>query len=474
MFARASGWYRAYHEIWRSGKFAEELQRLHKVYGPVVRIGPNDVHFSSPEAYEAIYNARSKVIKDPWLYKCFSEDESLFGYTDPVAAKVRRHQLAPFFSRQNILSLQDMITEKVDLLCEKLNHSIVEGTSGAVVDVGSAIKSMAMDAVMSVCLGESLNTLEDPKFRHPVIEFMEQSLPLLWVFKHIPIIRVMMLSIPDGVSARMGTHGILLLKKKLDAFLAGLEDLDATQNTRKHGFNTDFGSKEIIFHRLLDDNNKPVAHYGSLFDEAQALFVAGSDTVGNTLSLSIFHILSNEEVYSNLCKELKEAWPSGDLKNISTRPRWENFEKLPYLTAVIKEALRLSHGIVSPLSRIVPAQGLTVDGIFMPPATVISGSAPFVHLNERLFPDPRTFKPERWLSQESKGLEKYIVAFSRGPRSCIGINLAWCEMYLTLALLFRKFDLELFETSAKDIEYKDYFVPSFYGRIRATIKQRCD
>ena len=171
------------------------------------------VHFGSPEAYGTIYNARSKVTKDPWLYKCFSEDESSFGYTDPVAAKIRRQQMAPFFSRKNILSLQGMIAEKVDLLCEKLNHAIAGGAKCVVVDIGSAIKSMAMDAVLFVCLGESLDTLEDPNFRHPVVEFMEQTLPLLWVFKHIPIIRIVMLGIPDGISEMMGAHGILLLKK---------------------------------------------------------------------------------------------------------------------------------------------------------------------------------------------------------------------------------------------------------------------
>jgi len=106
-----------------------------------------------------------------------------------------------------------MIAEKVDLLYEKLSNTTVGGTQCAVVDIGSAIKSMAMDAIMSVCLGESLNTLGDPSFCHPVLKFMEQSLPLLWVFKHIPIIRVMMLGIPDGVNEKLGGHGILLLKK---------------------------------------------------------------------------------------------------------------------------------------------------------------------------------------------------------------------------------------------------------------------
>jgi cytochrome P450 len=45
----------------------------------------------------------------------------------------------------------------------------------------------------------------------------------------------------------------------------------------------------------------------------------------------------------------------------------------------------------------------------------------FVHWNEEVFPDHRTFRPERWLEND-KDLDTYLVAFSKGPRSCLGIK----------------------------------------------------
>lgn len=70
-----------------------------------------------------------------------------------------------------------------------------------------------MDVIMSFCFGESLNTLFHETFRHPVIQFLEETLPLLWVFKHFPVIQTLMLATPEWVSERMGAHGIVLLKR---------------------------------------------------------------------------------------------------------------------------------------------------------------------------------------------------------------------------------------------------------------------
>ena len=62
---------------------------------------------------------------------------------------------------------------------------------------------------------------------------------------------------------------------------------------------------------------------------------------------------------------------------------------------------------------------------FLPEArkqTVVSQSALFVSLSEEIFARPREFLPDRWLQPESKALENWLVAFSKGPRSCLGIK----------------------------------------------------
>ena len=64
-----------------------------------------------------------------------------------------------------------------------------------------------------------------------------------------------------------------------------------------------------------------------------------------------------------------------------------------------------------------------------------------------------------------------MLAFSRGPRSCIGINLAYAELYLNLGYLVRKFDLSAFEMTEKDMEWKDNFVVTTKGHLRVKVRR---
>jgi cytochrome P450 len=97
-----------------------------------------------------------------------------------------------------------------------------------------------------------------------------------------------------------------------------------------------------------------------------------------------------------------------------------------------------------------------------------------MHTNERVFPEPFTFNPERWLN--NKGLEKYLVSFTKGSRQCIGINLAHCEIYLTMAMLFRRWDMELYDVGDEDIVIAhDYFIgctPLEGRKLKVILKAR--
>lgn len=76
----------------------------------------------------------------------------------------------------------------------------------------------------------------------------------------------------------------------------------------------------------------------------------------------------------------------------------------------------------------------------------------FMHHNESIFPDSYNFLPERWMDLEKrKRLETYMVAFTKGSRQCIGMNLARAEMLLALANVFRDVQFELYETTREDV-----------------------
>jgi cytochrome P450 len=94
-------------------------------------------------------------------------------------------------------------------------------------------------------------------------------------------------------------------------------------------------------------------------------------------------------------------------------------------TAVIKEGLRYSSPAASRTPRLVPSSGVTLpDGRHVPAGTRIGMAIYHIHYNEAIFEDPRRFDPDRWLKapDEVARLSRFMVAFSRGSRSCLGIK----------------------------------------------------
>jgi cytochrome P450 len=134
-----------------------------------------------------------------------------------------------------------------------------------------------------------------------------------------------------------------------------------------------------IYHQLLNkeaNKNGVIPEAASLYEEAQALMFGGTDTTGNALMLGTFHMLENQGLLKRLKEELHIYWPNPD-----KTPRFEDLQKLRFLvrsfaictastdhgqTAVIKESLRISPDVASPLLRIVPAAGATIDGASIP------------------------------------------------------------------------------------------------------------
>ena len=191
-----------------------------------------------------------------------------------------------------------------------------------------------------------------------------------------------------------------------------------------------------------------------LVDEGQTMIAAGQETSSFFLKTTTYHILANEEIHSKLKTELNEAIP-----NSGHIPPLAQLEKLPYLHAVVQEGHRFSHGVVGRLQRISPDKPLQYQDWMIPAGTPVSMTTLIQHQDPGKFPNPKRFDPDRWLNSPEK-LEKYLVPFSKGTRQCLGINLATAEIFLTLATVFRRFDMELYETTARDAEVAhDFFIP---------------
>lgn len=93
--------------------------------------------------------------------------------------------------------------------------------------------------------------------------------------------------------------------------------------------------------------------------------------------------------------------------------------------------------------RLSPRAGTDVAGHWVPQGTEMYVSAWSVTHDENNFHEPFAFKPERWLDPECRDDREASQPFSLGPRGCLGRNFAYVEIYLILAKLHYKYDLEL-------------------------------
>lgn len=297
--------------------------------------------------------------------------------------------------------------------------------------------------------------MDAPDFAAPVVHAMDKSLPTFHLLKQFPLIRKAVFSLPPWLAIKVSptTAGLTHLQKILSG---QVKDVTANSDILEEA------PYPTIYHRLLDpaaQKGNPVPNATSLYEEAQSMMFAGGVTVGDTLMIGHFHILDQPLLYQRLRAEVCAVWP-----NIDSPPNLEVLEALPTLTACIKETLRISPGVCSPLLRVVPPTGGMISGKWIPGGTIVGMSSVFVHKSSIIFANPDSFEPDRWLDKDATNLDRWLVAFSKGPRSCLGVNLAWCELYIAFATMLRLFEMSLDGTTSEDLIWRDCFTPHFYSR----------
>jgi cytochrome P450 len=172
-----------------------------------------------------------------------------------------------------------------------------------------------------------------------------------------------------------------------------------------------------------------------LRDESMTLFLAGHETTALTLSWACYMLSENPAAEARLHEELQ-----GILADRA--PELADFERLPYLRAVVNETLRLY-----PAAYIVARTSVapcTIAGYDFPADTTMIMAQWVMHRDLRYFDDPEVFQPERWLN----GLENRLPAgayfpFGDGPRRCIGQGFALLESALVLATIAQKYRFKL-------------------------------
>ena len=168
-----------------------------------------------------------------------------------------------------------------------------------------------------------------------------------------------------------------------------------------------------------------------LRDELMTLLLAGHIITSSTMTWALYWIHKKPEVLQQLLAELDSLGESPEPTVIS---------RLPYLTAVCNESLRIYPVEILTKGRMVKSP-IEVMGYHLSPGTALYGCIYLLHHRQDLYPEPKQFKPERFLERKFSPYE--FMPFGGGARRCIGEALAQYEMKLVLATLLSHYELEL-------------------------------
>lgn len=188
----------------------------------------------------------------------------------------------------------------------------------------------------------------------------------------------------------------------------------------------DEDNSETLIQTILKSKQLPPSEktFDRVLNEVDAVTSAGIETVGQTLRLTCFHIFDNPEIVQRLREELSDVSKhlGPNAASSDSKAMLSQLEQLPYLTAVIKEGLRMSPGVGTRTARIAPDRKIQYGSYSIPAGTPVSMTVLLMHYDEKQYPDPHTFNPDRWLGSEAGKGEKVFAPFSRGTRMCVGMQ----------------------------------------------------
>ena len=245
--AALTQWYEFYFDVVKHGQFFKEIERLHSIYGPIVRINPYELHVRDPDWYSTLHaGAGRRRNKSRWFVSR-AGGKSTFGTIDHDHHRIRRAALNPFFSKSSIVAIEPLIQERVDKLSEVLSRY---ATAGAVMEMHNAFTSLTLDIISTYAFGESYGLLELPGFSPEWKEALKATVESSIMNRHLPWVADLLGFLPNSIAARISepVGFFLSIQAKIKSQVEDTLARDKADNTKSY---------KTIFQELRDSNLPP-------------------------------------------------------------------------------------------------------------------------------------------------------------------------------------------------------------------------
>jgi len=180
--------YQTYFSFKDGSRFYKQVGLLHKKYGPVVRITPDEISLSDPENYETIYYVGSRYAKAPRYYDALGMKYASFSTCPNEQHRLRRGPLNKFFSRAMVLELQNIVQEKADKLCALVSK---KSAAGEATDIHHGFRAVSIDVITDYGFNNCYDLLDSPDLGKYFFEMVRGIGAALWVFQQWPELLIM-------------------------------------------------------------------------------------------------------------------------------------------------------------------------------------------------------------------------------------------------------------------------------------------
>ncbi|KAJ5628200.1 hypothetical protein N7490_010428 [Penicillium lividum] len=462
--AAATRLYEIYYQLIKGGTFTWHINDLHDTYGPVVRITPWEIHIKDPDYYNTVYAGPGKHRnKDP-LFSGIGYPKSIFSINSHELHRPWRKILTHFLKKGAVLELEPVIKANTDSLCKHFSAAVKDKN---VLELHTAFHCFSSDVLSQHAFGDDLGfrSLDEPQLKDTWKKKVNSMFEFCRPVRHFNFMGEIAHLVPRLVSTALPQYAHVYameqdVRGQIQQIIARYDqwEVEMQSNDQVAEKGRFLDDPKAIYPAILANPEVPLLEKSQsrLEDDAIFLMLAGTDAPSQTLAITMFHILNNPATYQRLKEELFAF-----LTDVTVTPSIDQLERIPYLTATIREGLRLSSVVTTRLPRSAPDEVLRYKQWDIPAGTFVSMSTYFILRDPAIFPEPDRFLPERWLlePEELRNLEKYLLPASKGTLGCPGQTMNWSWMHHLIGALVRRFDLVLHDTTERNVKMvRDNFI----------------
>lgn len=390
--------------------------------GPTLMIGIDD-----PADMQLILNA-DQCLDKPYMYRHLRNETGLLASRKHLW-KQHRRALNPTFNSKVMKSFIPIMNEKARTLVTQIGKNI----DGKSFDIYRPVFKALTDTIINTALGTrwELQTTHGDRLHDIFIEVMNSfqrrvfRFWLKWDFIY--------LFTKEG-------------KRETELLVEGYRFLRSVRETKEIEIYDKLEHENDILEKAKCENSMTwiqkcfLLYRDGLFtnqhliEEIDTIFVGGTDTTTVTISSTLIMLAVHQEYQDKVVAELREIFDSVD-----GPVTYEDLTKMTFMEMVIKESLR--HFPVGPFIARECTEDLPFRGCIIPKDTIIAMNIDKMHKNPKYWGDKANiFYPEHFLPENFDKMHPYtFLAFSGGPRNCIGIKYAWFVAKIMLAHLLRQY-----------------------------------